>query len=139
MVPHGLGVWDCPKNLGKSMGYRAVGGRDAVFFLIFRRRKTVWHALCKSVFPTSGRQVQAGTWRASPACESVVCVSKFFPRGVGTMLTFVKNFVRDEEGATMIEYGLMVALIAVALIATVTLLQGGITNTFTKATTELNK
>jgi pilus assembly protein Flp/PilA len=41
---------------------------------------------------------------------------------IGTMLTFVKNFVRDEEGATMIEYGLMVALIAVVLIGAVTLI-----------------
>jgi len=36
------------------------------------------------------------------------------------MLSFVKNFVREEEGATMVEYGLMVALIAVVCIATVT-------------------
>jgi Flp pilus assembly pilin Flp len=30
------------------------------------------------------------------------------------MLTYLKNFVREEEGATMVEYGLMVALIAAA-------------------------
>jgi pilus assembly protein Flp/PilA len=35
------------------------------------------------------------------------------------MLSFVKNFVREEEGATMIEYGLMVALIAVVIMGTV--------------------
>jgi pilus assembly protein Flp/PilA len=35
------------------------------------------------------------------------------------MFTFLKKFVREEEGATMIEYGLMVALIAVVLIAVV--------------------
>ena len=33
------------------------------------------------------------------------------------MLTYVKNFLREEEGATMIEYGLMVALIAVVVMA----------------------
>jgi pilus assembly protein Flp/PilA len=32
-----------------------------------------------------------------------------------------KKFVRQEEAATMVEYGLMVALIAVVCIATVTL------------------
>ncbi len=47
------------------------------------------------------------------------------------MLTFVKNFVRDEEGATMIEYGLMVALIAVVLIAVVTLIGGSMATKFT--------
>ena len=38
------------------------------------------------------------------------------------MSTFVKQFVRDEAGATMVEYGLMVALIAVvAMVAAATL------------------
>ncbi len=34
----------------------------------------------------------------------------------------VKTFVRGEEAATMVEYGLMVALIAIVCIAAVTLL-----------------
>ena len=38
------------------------------------------------------------------------------------MFTYVKRFVREEEGATMVEYGLMVALIAVvAMVAAATL------------------
>jgi pilus assembly protein Flp/PilA len=38
------------------------------------------------------------------------------------MLTTLKSMLRDEEGATMVEYGLLVALIAmVALIAVKTL------------------
>lgn len=39
-----------------------------------------------------------------------------------SLLTKVKNFVRDEEGASAVEYGLLVALIAVAIITAVTLL-----------------
>ena len=35
---------------------------------------------------------------------------------------FQSRFVRDEEGATAVEYGLMVALIAVAIIVAVTAL-----------------
>ncbi|QCP53831.1 Flp family type IVb pilin [Trinickia violacea] len=31
-----------------------------------------------------------------------------------------KRFIRDEEGATMVEYGLMVALIAIVCIGAVT-------------------
>ena len=46
------------------------------------------------------------------------------------MLTFVKNFLREEEGATMIEYGLMVALIAVALIVAVQALSTSVETTF---------
>jgi pilus assembly protein Flp/PilA len=36
------------------------------------------------------------------------------------MLTCVKKFVRGEDGATMVEYGLMLALIAVVCIVAVT-------------------
>ena len=34
---------------------------------------------------------------------------------------FIQKFVRDEEGVTAIEYGLIAALIAVVIIASVTL------------------
>jgi len=46
------------------------------------------------------------------------------------MLSFLKNFVREEEGATMVEYGLMVALIAVALIGIVTALGTSLNSLF---------
>lgn len=36
------------------------------------------------------------------------------------MLSYLKKFVRGEEGATMVEYGLMLALIAVVCIGAVT-------------------
>jgi pilus assembly protein Flp/PilA len=45
-------------------------------------------------------------------------------------VSFKKLFVR-EEGATMVEYGLMVALIAVVCIAAVTLLGTSIQTVFT--------
>lgn len=40
------------------------------------------------------------------------------------------RFLRDEEGVTAIEYGLIASLIAVAIIAAVTLVGGGLQNTF---------
>jgi pilus assembly protein Flp/PilA len=43
------------------------------------------------------------------------------------MLTGRNN---DEEGATAVEYGLMVALIAIAIIAAVTLLGGNLATLF---------
>ena len=46
------------------------------------------------------------------------------------MLTILKRFVREEEGATMVEYGLMVALIAVVCIAAVTLVGTAINGKF---------
>ena len=44
--------------------------------------------------------------------------------------TQLRRFVAAEEGATMVEYGLMVALIAVVCIAGVTLLGTNISATF---------
>lgn len=46
----------------------------------------------------------------------------------------LKRFVREEEGATMVEYGLMVALIAVVLILTVTLLGTELKESFARVT-----
>ncbi len=47
--------------------------------------------------------------------------------------SIARRFARDENGATMIEYGLMVALIAVVCIGAVTALGGGANGTFTTA------
>ncbi len=52
-------------------------------------------------------------------------------------MTFFKNLVRDEAGATAIEYGLIAALIAVAAITAMGGLGDQLTNTFTKVSTEM--
>lgn len=44
---------------------------------------------------------------------------------------------RDEEGATAVEYGLLVALIAAVIIATVVTLGGQINTAFTSITSKL--
>ncbi|MDQ2872645.1 MAG: Flp family type IVb pilin [Candidatus Eremiobacteraeota bacterium] len=46
------------------------------------------------------------------------------------MLTTFKNFIRDDEGATMVEYGLIVALIAVVCIVAVTTIGTKLSSTF---------
>jgi len=38
------------------------------------------------------------------------------------MIERIKGLIKDEEGATMVEYALMLALIAVVCIATVTII-----------------
>jgi pilus assembly protein Flp/PilA len=52
-------------------------------------------------------------------------------------MLFLKKLLREEEGATMVEYGLLVALIGIALAATVTGLGGGLDTLFSSATTEV--
>jgi len=42
------------------------------------------------------------------------------------------KFIKDESGATALEYGLLAALIAVAIIAAVTTLGTNLSNTFSK-------
>ena len=58
------------------------------------------------------------------------------------MLTFFSNIAarvrRDEKGATAVEYGIMVALLAVVIIAAVTLLGGGMKDTFTEVQCSIN-
>jgi pilus assembly protein Flp/PilA len=46
------------------------------------------------------------------------------------MSTFITRFLRDEEGATAIEYGLIAGLIAVALVATLGQVRGALVTTF---------
>ena len=47
------------------------------------------------------------------------------------MIERIKGLIKDEEGATMVEYALMVALIAVVVIAGATILGHAINNKFT--------
>jgi pilus assembly protein Flp/PilA len=52
-------------------------------------------------------------------------------------MTFFKNLVRDEQGATAIEYGLIAALIAVAAITAMTSLGTTLSGTFANVDTKM--
>jgi pilus assembly protein Flp/PilA len=49
----------------------------------------------------------------------------------------IKNFFKDESGASAVEYGLLVALIAVVVIAAVTTIGTKLNATFNKVATSL--
>jgi pilus assembly protein Flp/PilA len=51
------------------------------------------------------------------------------------MLRHLRRFVREDDGATMVEYALMVALIAVVSIAVVAALGTGVWNAFDQSNT----
>jgi len=53
------------------------------------------------------------------------------------MSKFVTKFLKDESGATAIEYGLIAALIAVVLVSAMSTLQGKIAGTFSKISTAM--
>ena len=50
----------------------------------------------------------------------------------------MKKFLMNEEGQGMVEYGLIIALVAVVVIGAIISLSDGISNTFKKATDNLN-
>ena len=54
------------------------------------------------------------------------------------MLKLMKRFLREEDGVTAIEYGLIAALIAVVIIVGVTLVGGSLNNIFDLISSELD-
>ena len=57
--------------------------------------------------------------------------------GIGdqSLINLMKRFAADETGATAIEYGLIVALIAVVIITAVTAIGKNLNTAFTKVST----
>jgi len=53
------------------------------------------------------------------------------------MSKFFSRFLKDESGATAIEYGLIAALISTAIIAAVTTVGTNLSGTFTKVGTNI--
>jgi pilus assembly protein Flp/PilA len=54
------------------------------------------------------------------------------------MTSFIRKLVKDESGATAIEYGLIAALVAVAAIVGMTALGTSLNGIFTNVSSELN-
>ena len=52
-------------------------------------------------------------------------------------MDFLKRFIRDEDGVTAIEYGLIAALIAVVIIGTVTIVGTNLDGVFDRVGTAL--
>lgn len=51
----------------------------------------------------------------------------------------VMAFVKNEKGQGMVEYGLIIALVAIVVIAAIVLLGGSLTGIFTKTADTLSK
>ena len=54
-------------------------------------------------------------------------------------MELIKNFFKDESGASAVEYGLLVAVIAVGLIAAMGGLKNSISTSFTNTSAALEK
>ena len=50
----------------------------------------------------------------------------------------IANFLREEDGATALEYGLIAGLIAVAVIAAIGTFTGALQSLFTRLATKMN-
>lgn len=55
------------------------------------------------------------------------------------MLSSITRFLRDEEGATAIEYGIIAGLISVAIVTILSTLGDGLKDIFTTISTEVAK
>lgn len=53
------------------------------------------------------------------------------------MLTTLKSMIRDEEGASMVEYGLLIALIALVALTAVKVVGTNLSTLFSTAATSL--
>jgi pilus assembly protein Flp/PilA len=53
------------------------------------------------------------------------------------MVKLMKKFWNEEEGQTLVEYGLLISLIALVVIAVLTLMGRRISNTFNTASNQL--
>lgn len=53
-------------------------------------------------------------------------------------MVLLKHFLKDENGATAIEYGMIAALISVVIIGSVSTIAPGVNGTFSTASTALD-
>jgi len=58
---------------------------------------------------------------------------------MSTFTSAVRTFIADEDGVTAIEYAMMAALVAVALIVTITAMGTSIGSVFAKVSSEIAK
>jgi len=54
------------------------------------------------------------------------------------MITFLKQLLSDEEGATMVEYALMIALIAAVVVGAVVAVSASVNSSMNSTATTLN-
>jgi pilus assembly protein Flp/PilA len=55
------------------------------------------------------------------------------------MSVYLNRFLKDESGATAIEYGLIAAIVGVGIVVGLTQLQGGLNALFGNVNTQLTK
>lgn len=72
------------------------------------------------------------TSQAPDAMEAIFFVVNFKESIMNSLVSAISRFLRDEEGVTAIEYGLIAALIAVVIIAAVTLVGTRLSCTFNR-------
>jgi len=55
------------------------------------------------------------------------------------MLVHIWNYLRNQKGQGMVEYGLIIALVGIIVAAALTTMEGGLTALFTKVAGKVNQ
>jgi pilus assembly protein Flp/PilA len=82
----------------------------------------------------TSEQLTIGIERTSQERQFIAGVAEMFS---SVLSKVAARFVRDQRGATMLEYGLLVGLVAIAAIIAVTAMGGALSNMFTDASNAL--
>ena len=85
---------------------------------------------CGQVYPYEMEFFHHGVWATEPVPAGAIGEEQ-------SMRKCITRFIRDESAATAIEYGLIAAGIAVAIIATVQALGTNLNSTFSTVSTSL--
>jgi pilus assembly protein Flp/PilA len=102
-------------------------------FFFYKRRSSAHCSLLLPCIRTS-EQLTNGFERTSQEREFIAGVAEMFS---SVLSKVAARFVRDQRGATMLEYGLLVGLVAIAAIIAVTAMGGALSTMFSNAAAEL--
>ncbi|TMQ62294.1 MAG: ATP-binding cassette domain-containing protein [Candidatus Eisenbacteria bacterium] len=152
------------RRLARNHGFPAYWRLSTQPFLVMRVALAI--PTCRNTWPAScepwqthpgvpayghareafGREVTGDEGRRTVddrACPLRQCAGKFVPRrGEKSMMSLVRNFVRDENGEDLIEYGLLAAFVAAVALVTIIAdpigIKGSLVAAFNKAKAALD-
>jgi pilus assembly protein Flp/PilA len=146
IAPYGLGTsCSVPRYTHICSGRRTLYPHAHVFVLRLRSMRQCANSAivkisCGSTFSTFGSTLSSTFSSTSPKpilARAFVTLHFTETHKMQTIINQAKRFLRDEDGATMVEYALMLALIAVVCILAVTAIGNSANGMFNKISNDI--